>query len=224
MSIFGITFVAAEPSVSIEEIGEAFYDKFDGMLSRSAGRILIAAYSDGTDGPATAIQLVNDLELVLHVTIESVDLDLVDIGEIAGRTSRSRQNIRQFVTGERGPGGFPMPLGSPGGKRIWDWPSVQKWLCEHSYINEEERLLTFDESSLVNVWLAARKRWHIVGVAAEAPSLPTRESLEILHTRRRRHGFRASTEPLIMVSAHRGHPVFLEGTGHAAAERRTHHD
>src|SRR6266545_5566987 len=36
--------------------------------------------------------------------------DLVTMAEIARRAGRSRENIHQLVTAERGPGGFPPPV------------------------------------------------------------------------------------------------------------------
>ena len=41
---------------------------------------------------------------------------------------RTRQTVRQYVDGLRGPGQFPAPLGAPGGVRVWDWGSVNEWL------------------------------------------------------------------------------------------------
>jgi hypothetical protein len=157
MLTFGITFVVTDPNASLDVIEQNFYSKFDGVLSRSAGRVLITVYGDGVHGPATAMRLARDLEFTLQITIDSVDQDLVDTGEISRRVSRSRQNIRQFAMGERGPQGFPAPLGSPGGKRIWDWASVSKWLCRHSYLEKEEHLLSREETSIVNSWLFSRK-------------------------------------------------------------------
>src|SRR5262249_3251901 len=56
--------------------------------------------------------------------------DLVTMAEIARRAGRSRESVRQLVTGERGPGGFPPPVAnltrrSPG----WRWGDVVGWLA-----------------------------------------------------------------------------------------------
>jgi hypothetical protein len=59
--------------------------------------------------------------------------DLVSASEIARRTKRTRQSIRQLSTGTRGPGGFPPPFArlkstSP----LWRWTDIAKWFSDHS--------------------------------------------------------------------------------------------
>ncbi len=59
--------------------------------------------------------------------------DLVSASEIARRTKRTRQSIRQLCTGTRGPGGFPPPYArlkstSP----LWRWTDIAKWFSDHS--------------------------------------------------------------------------------------------
>ncbi|MCB9759953.1 MAG: DNA-binding protein [Alphaproteobacteria bacterium] len=56
--------------------------------------------------------------------------DVVTATEIAERTGRSRQSINQLATGERGPGGFPAPVGETGRTRIWRWSEVVAWFHE----------------------------------------------------------------------------------------------
>ena len=58
--------------------------------------------------------------------------DLVSASEIARRTKRTRQSIRQLSTGARGPGGFPPPHArlkctSP----LWRWTEVAKWFSSY---------------------------------------------------------------------------------------------
>jgi hypothetical protein len=55
--------------------------------------------------------------------------ELVTMAEIARRSRRSRESIRQLVAGLRGPGDFPPPVAnlkqqSP----IWRWTDVERWL------------------------------------------------------------------------------------------------
>lgn len=55
------------------------------------------------------------------VRIESGDL--VNASEIGRRIGRSREAVRKYALGERGPGGFPPPV-SDG---IWRWSEVAAW-------------------------------------------------------------------------------------------------
>jgi len=64
--------------------------------------------------------------------------DLVTIAEIGRRSERSRENIRQMVTGERGPGGFPRPISGVSSKSpLWSWSKVAEHLFEQDVIGEE---------------------------------------------------------------------------------------
>jgi predicted transcriptional regulator len=64
--------------------------------------------------------------------------DLVTIAEIARRLGQTRESIRLYSTGERGPGGFPAPftsirLASP----IYRWGEVARWAREKLGRSEE---------------------------------------------------------------------------------------
>jgi hypothetical protein len=55
--------------------------------------------------------------------------DFVNMSEIARRLKRTRESIRQLISGVRGPGGFPPPLArvrqrSP----LWRWTEVLQWV------------------------------------------------------------------------------------------------
>jgi hypothetical protein len=57
--------------------------------------------------------------------------ELVSMAEIAKRTGRSREGIRLFVEGKRGPGNFPPPQAWIGTKRpVWSWVDVASWFAK----------------------------------------------------------------------------------------------
>ncbi|MDE2719436.1 hypothetical protein [Candidatus Palauibacter polyketidifaciens] len=61
--------------------------------------------------------------------VRIADPDLVSMSEIAARIGRSRECVRLWVNGKRGPGGFPAPLNSPHDRyRFWRWSDVEGWL------------------------------------------------------------------------------------------------
>jgi transcriptional regulator with XRE-family HTH domain len=67
------------------------------------------------------------------------ECDLVTQSDIARRIGRTRQQVHQYVTGERGPGGFPAPAcqiaeGAP----LWQWCEVSYWLCQNDMIRPEQ--------------------------------------------------------------------------------------
>lgn len=73
---------------------------------------------------------VADIETVpgLLVTGAGQD-DQVAMLDIARRAGCTREAVRLWASGKRGPGGFPAPTWtSPGGERFWSWPEVARWL------------------------------------------------------------------------------------------------
>src|SRR6266851_455951 len=55
--------------------------------------------------------------------------DQVAMLDIARRAGCTREAVRLWAAGKRGPGGFPAPTWtSPGGERFWSWPEVAAWL------------------------------------------------------------------------------------------------
>jgi hypothetical protein len=76
--------------------------------------------------------------------------DLVTQADIARRIGRSRQLVHQFLTGERGPGGFPPPVchisdDSP----LWLWCEVAYWLRQNDMIKEDV-LRDAEEVAVIN--------------------------------------------------------------------------
>lgn len=80
-----------------------------------------------------------------HAEVTDVVEDFVSISDIAKRSGFTRQYARMLVTGERGPGGFPRPLGSVGKTQVWDWARVSTWLQANYELGDPYRLLTRDE-------------------------------------------------------------------------------
>jgi hypothetical protein len=86
--------------------------------------------------------------------------NLVTQAEIARRIGRVRQHIHQYVTGERGPGGFPPPAchiteQAP----LWYWCEVAQWLWQNDMLKEEE-LREAQQVDTINVVLDLRYQRH----------------------------------------------------------------
>jgi hypothetical protein len=102
--------------------------------------------------------------------------DIVTLLDIAVRASVSREAVRLWATGGRGPGNFPEPmLTTSGGERFWDWSEVARWIAKH----KEQLSVAFDDRSRVlrtaDRVLAAR-----AALAAEPDSNTRRELSELL--------------------------------------------
>ncbi|MET8567075.1 hypothetical protein [Streptomyces sp. NPDC004783] len=158
MTTYALSF-EVQPPCDVAAVETAFYEHFDGTVAESFGRFLITMYMDGHDnGVSAAKNAAMELQRKLDVVVCRMDRDLVDASEIARRTDRSRENIRQIIHGERHKREvFPAPLGAPNGKRIWEWGVVNEWLRRNiPGSGDPEHYLGRDEMAIVDAWLV---RW-----------------------------------------------------------------
>jgi hypothetical protein len=65
--------------------------------------------------------------------------NLVTKAEIARRIGRTRQLVGQYISGQRGPGGFPPPACRIAeGHPLWYWCEVAFWLSENDIIKPDD--------------------------------------------------------------------------------------
>lgn len=76
---------------------------------------------------------VRDIEKVPGLRAVGVACDnMVALADIAARAGVSREAVRLWAVGRRGPGSFPSPvLITTGGESVWDWEQVAAWLAEY---------------------------------------------------------------------------------------------
>lgn len=113
---------------------DAIYDACtDATIETGVGRTEIGFTREAptwADAIGSAIRDVDNIPGLL-VTGAGQD-ELVSMREIAHRTRRSREAVRLWAVGERGPGSFPAPAWqSPAGERFWSWPDVARWVRKH---------------------------------------------------------------------------------------------
>jgi hypothetical protein len=125
----------------------------------SAGRVTATLYpeADPVEAALATAQQIKDL--LPDARVRRVDEDFVGVTDIAGRVGVSREAVRLWVTGQRGPGGFPLPRGTVGGggsrpaAKFWDWASVDAWLSKHYRLGDGYRYLTSAQLARVNAQL-----------------------------------------------------------------------
>lgn len=92
---------------------------------------------DGESLLEAVLSAIHAVESVDGLSVRRVDdEDLVSVNEIAERLDRSRQSVNQLITGDRGDGSFPQPLGrTRGHARVWSWAEVAEWAgIEHDVV------------------------------------------------------------------------------------------
>jgi hypothetical protein len=141
-----------------DALATEFYGAFDGLVSMAHGALLITVFLDEDDLIRQARQWLEAVEQRLNVVVEAVDRDLVNVADIARRVGRTRQAVQLWVTGKRGPGSFPVPVGAPGGSRVWAWADVEAWLDRGAVAAPDaERPLPTTEAAVIDGWIAGRR-------------------------------------------------------------------
>lgn len=156
-------------------------DAFDGILSWNDGLCRLAVSSPGADALDALDDLLTRLaSKSLPLKIRRLDPDLVGISDIAERTGRTRQNVQQWVTGERNSENpFPSAEGCAGRSHVWRWADVNEWLKPLGFDDGETRP-TRDESALLDAMLVAWRDPH------RESGIPGNSLTEFLTRRQRR--------------------------------------
>ncbi|MBT2395051.1 hypothetical protein J7E89_03470 [Streptomyces sp. ISL-100] len=108
------------------------FDEFDGLLTRHRGKHLLDVSESGDSAIDAAHRLVVRLRRELpKLRLLRLDPDLVGVADIAERAGRSRQNVLQWVNGERHKDAapFPDPEGTVGRSLVWRWAEINAWLA-----------------------------------------------------------------------------------------------
>ncbi|MFG2056900.1 hypothetical protein ACGFI9_23050 [Micromonospora sp. NPDC048930] len=120
------------------------------------GRTLAVIYCDDHDPISHVVTIARRItHAIPEAHVDGIDQDLVSVSDIARRVGMTREAVRLWVKGQRGPGGFPSALGSVGGgergsTQIWSWPSVNAWLDEHFGLGDEDQYLTPEQVTVAN--------------------------------------------------------------------------
>lgn len=121
--------------ISDDEL-EALYEVGLGDAGIETGPVgTMADFSREAPSLAEAIaSAVRDIEKVPGLRAIGVKCDnMVTAADIATRVGVSREAVRLWATGQRGRGGFPVPLLiTTGGEKVWDWQQVVPWLSEET--------------------------------------------------------------------------------------------
>lgn len=109
---------------------DAFDERVGDITFGAQGHVVRAAVERRASGLAEAIRsAIADVESIPGASVIRVEPDEhVSQAEMAARLGRSRQSVSQWVSGRRGPGGFPAPAFESGRVALWRWSEVTGWL------------------------------------------------------------------------------------------------
>ncbi len=112
----------------------------DATLSIRSGRAFLTFSRSAPTLKDAVLSAIQDVrKAAIGADVLRLDIcDLVTQADIGRRIGRSRQLVHQFITGKRGPGGFPPPVcliadESP----LWLWCEVAHWLWQNNLITED---------------------------------------------------------------------------------------
>jgi len=114
--------VSDEQADALFEAG--FHDVTDGT---DAGRGFICVTVEAQTISEALTHVLTVLDDIGLDPIAVDDSDTVTTAQIAQRTGRSRESIRLLALGERGPGGFPLPLYDD--PALYSWFEVARWFA-----------------------------------------------------------------------------------------------
>jgi hypothetical protein len=124
-----------------EEMENALFDAGcdDCTISLRSARVFLTFNRTADSMEMAILSAIRDVRRAnIGATVLWVDdCNLVTQSEIGRKIGRPRQQVHQYVTGERGPGGFPPPACHITEKApLWRWCEVANWLWLNGIIKE----------------------------------------------------------------------------------------
>lgn len=154
-----------------EEAHDALYEAGcdDATLSVRSGRCYLTFSRRGATTKDAILSAIRDVKKA-NIGIEVLRVDncnLVTQADIARRINRTRQQVHQYIVGQRGPGGFPSPAchlaeESP----LWYWCEVAYWMWQNNIIKHDV-LKEAEEVRLINSVLELRQQQKLTPELAE---------------------------------------------------------
>lgn len=128
---YEFVFVVEGVSVDDDDVVGIVFERFDGLLGCHRGRHLLSVAASGSGAVDAAQRLAVRLHRELPaMRLLRLDPELVAVPDIAERTGHSRQNVLQWVNGQRrAERPFPEPEGTAGRSPVWRWAEVHAWLA-----------------------------------------------------------------------------------------------
>ncbi len=172
------------------EIADALYEAgCDDALVGSRDGVLFAQFD--REAPSSAEAIISAIRQIesagVGLTVARVEPDeLVSAAEIADRIGLSRETIRLYAMGRRGPGAFPPPVARLRSRSpLYRWTDVAPWLARHGGAAAVHASAELETATLIGILNAAFDLRRLVPRTAEHPSLRgTLDEIDVLITDR----------------------------------------
>lgn len=160
MTTFNVSLVIEGLELTDQNLDRLFEILPEAVPASIGGVVTVTSPVDAADGESASLALADVIMASFPgATALRLDQDLVSISDIAERTERSRESIRLLVDAKRGPGGFPMSIGTVGdGIRVWPWATVLDWFASSLGEDLGEQGVMPEVAAVVDACLAARRR------------------------------------------------------------------
>jgi len=168
---YDFTFVVSGVDVDDQAAVDALLESCDALLARAGGVDLLSITGSGDSAIEAALTAVSAARAAVpQLKVCRLDRDLVGVHEIAERTGRSRQNVSQWIAGDRKAQGEPFPAaeGTVGRSQAWLWSEVNQWLVTHG-LDDGVAYATRTEMAEIDVALANSVSVTLNFTAAETP-------------------------------------------------------
>lgn len=143
----GVTEMTSEAEDALFEAGCD-----DATISVRFGRVFLTFSRTAPSLKDAVLSAIRDVKKAkIGAGVLRVDVcNLVTQADIARKIGRSRQLVHQYITGARGPGGFPAPACAiTDGVPLWSWCEVAYWLWQNDMI-KEDALREAQEAATIN--------------------------------------------------------------------------
>lgn len=166
MKTYAFTILLEGASEMTPEVTDALFEAGcdDGSLGRSAGVLSIDFDREAPSLAEAIASAIRDIDrsgagvTPVRVEVEGAG-DLVTAGEIARRLGQSRESVRLYTTGARGPGDFPPPAARQDTRTpLYRWDDVSRWLGANGW-DRTQLATAYDPAvvELINGALAVRR-------------------------------------------------------------------
>ncbi|MBX3424031.1 MAG: hypothetical protein KF752_20945 [Pirellulaceae bacterium] len=112
----------------------------DATIARRYGRVYITFSREANSLVEAVVSAIGDVKRAnVGASVMRIDsCNLVTPAEIGRRLGRSRQAIDQYITGSRGPGGFPAPACNiTDGAPLYYWCEVAYWAVRNNLLSQQ---------------------------------------------------------------------------------------